>query len=236
MASLKSQLVKSQHVTTAINLMLRSWAAKVTAAQGGKQLAADVLEDFVENYSAERWKGEIPTWEGGDTSKENVSKEQLFKGVMTMEKAFACVDDAANDCVARYATQRARQNRKVKRWRWWVGDKIATNVMARERLMTRTAIQAVALKKNPRMGRQKILTTGRSSIPESGRFVFGGRSAWRQPVGRPALPQIEWMARYNTRKMKRQKRNATAIKRRRGPVTVPLTKFPRPSGAPVLAK
>jgi len=216
--------------------MLRSWAAKVTAAQGSKQLANDLHEYLVESYSVERWQGEIPTWKGGDTSNVEATRANLFSGVMTLEKGLSCIDDAANDCVARYKTARARQNRKRVRWRWWVSDKIATSVMARERLMTRIALEATALRKGRRAGRQKISTTRRSKVPESGRFVFGGRTAWRQPVGRPALPEADWLARYMTRKSRRQRRNATAIRRNRGMVTLPATRFPRPESVQVLGK
>jgi len=236
MGSPKTSLVKCQSVTVIVNMMLRSWAAKVTAAQGSKQLARDVLEGAVSTYTAERWQGEIPTWQGSDDQKEQVGRESLFAGVMTMEQAYACVDDASVDCVARYKAQRALQVRKVKRWRWWVSEKISTSVMARERLMARIALEAVALKKGRRIGRQKISTTSRNKVPDAGQFVFGGRSAWRQPVGRPALPEADWWARYMNRKSRRQQRNATSIKRNRGTVTVPTTKFPRPSTVEVLGK
>jgi hypothetical protein len=236
MASLKTKLVKSQNVTSAINLMLRSWAAKVTAAQGSKQLAADVLADAVSNYSGERWQGEIPTWQGGDTSNVEATRANLFSGVMTLEKAFECIDDAANDCITRYATARARQNRKQPRWRWWVSDGIAKQVMARERLMTRTALEALTLRKGRRAGRQKISTTRRSKVPASGPFVFGGRKALRMPVGRPSLPADTWLARYSARKSRRQKRNATSIRRNRGTVTLPSTRFPRPESVQVLGR
>lgn len=228
MASLKSILVKSQHVSTAINLMLRSWAAKVTAAQGSKQLANSVTEDLVSSYSAETWDGVIPSWSGGDTSSEKVARVNLFSGVMTMEKAFACVDDAANDCVARYKAQRESQKRKRVRWRWWVSESVSLKVMARERLTTRAALQALAMKKRRRVGRQRISTTRRNKVPESGRFVFGGRTAVRMPRGRPALPLDTWLARYNARKSRRQQRNATAIRRNRGIVKVPATRYRRP--------
>jgi len=232
--SLKTILVRSNEVRTAIELMLRSWAAKVTASMGAKGIANDLLGDVVSNYSMERWDGDIPQWTGGDTSKEQIGRVNLFAGVMTMENAFRCVDDAALDAVSRFEIlNKPKPGARPLRWRKWVSVGIGKQVMGRERLIVRTALQARALKKSARVGRQKISTTRRSNIPV-GRFLFGGRKAVRMPLGRPPLPADTWLARYGARKSRRQQRNATAIKRNRGQVRVPSTKSERPKAEVLL--
>jgi hypothetical protein len=235
MASLKTQLVRSNEVRTAIEMMLRSWAAKVTSSMGGKQVANELLTDVPTNYTMGRWDGQIPEWSGGDTGKEPVGRVNLFKGVMTIENAFKCVDEAALDAVARFEMlSRNKPSRGPLRWRKWASVGIGKRVMGRERLMVRTALQARALRKRRRVGRQRISTTRTVSLPDSGPLVFSGRKALRMPRGRPPLPADTWMARYNARKSRRQQKNATPIKRNRGSVKLPPTKSDRPDAIHVL--
>jgi len=239
MASPKTLLVRSQVVTTIVNTMLRSWAAKTTAAQGAKQMVRDAVEGEVASYAFDKWEGVIPGWESGDAdSKEELSRQGLFAGVMTLEAAFEVVDNAALDCQARFEAEKSNRDvkRKAKlRWRSWVSPKIAKQVMAKERLMARVALEASALRKAPRVGRQRISTTRSRKVPDAGLLVFSGRTALRMPQGRPALPADVWMSRYLARKSRRQARDKIKFRRNRPLPVPPTTKFERPTSIPVLA-
>jgi len=239
MASPKTLLVRSQVVTTIVNTMLRSWAAKTTAAQGAKQMVRDAVEGEIASYAFDKWDGVIPGWESGDAdSKEELSRQGLFAGVMTLEAAFEVVDNAALDCQARFEAEKSNRDvkRKAKlRWRSWVSPKIAKQVMAKERLMARVALEASALRKAPRVGRQRISTTRSRKVPDAGLLVFSGRTALRMPQGRPALPADVWMSRYLARKSRRQARDKIKFRRSRELPMPPTTKFERPKSIPVLA-
>jgi len=239
MASPKTLLVRSQVVTTIVNTMLRSWAAKTTAAQGAKQMVRDAVEGEIASYAFDKWEGVIPGWESGDAdSKEELSRQGLFAGVMTLEAAFEVVDNAALDCQARYEAEKSNRDvkRKAKlRWRSWVSPKIAKQVMAKERLMARVALEASALRKAPRVGRQRISTTRSRKVPDAGLLVFSGRTALRMPQGRPALPADVWMSRYLARKSRRQARDKIKFRRNRPLPVPPVTMFERPKSIPVLA-
>lgn len=239
----KSLIVRSRVVHDAVALMLRSWAAKTTAAMGSKQLAQHSdgkygSEDGTggKKFTVEDWDGEIPSWNGGEVESIPVTRDVLFKGVMTLQAAFDTVDDAAKDALARFTaittTQNVRMRTKgrVLSWRKWVSVPMATRIMAIERLMCRTAIQATTLRKVRRVGRQRISVRSKQALPV-GQFLFGGRAAVRMPRGRPPLPEHEWRARYFARAVKRRKKNATQYRRNRGLVKLPDTKTERPKVA-----
>jgi len=249
MASPKTLLVRSQVVTTIVNTMLRSWAAKTTAAQGAKQMVRDAVEGEIASYAFDKWDGVIPGWESGDAdSKEEMSRQGLFAGVMTLEAAFEVVDNAALDCQARFEAEKKNRDAVLKvrhqnrylvkanlRWRSWVSPKIAKQVIAKERLMARVALEASVLRKAPRVGRQRISTTRSRKVPDAGLLVFSGRTAIRMPQGRPALPADVWMSRYLARKSRRQARDKIKFRRNRALPMPPTTKFERPKSIPVLA-
>lgn len=234
MASSKTKLIKSADVRIIVNLMLTSWAAKATAAQGGRQMVVSGIVGTVWS-EVNAWDGDVPTWSGGDTESVEVDKRHVYRGVMTLESARQIVSDAAED--ARKISEEKRSNRKLRiPGRRRLSINISKSVLAKERLFALAALEARTLKKNRRVGRQKISTASRrSNIPESGRFLFGGRTALRMPVGRPALPEDTWLARYFARKNRRQIKNATSIKRNRGLPTVPHTKFGRPNQIELLS-
>ncbi len=47
----------------------------------------------------------------------------------------------------------------------------------------------------------------RGTMPIGNYFIFNGKPAWRQPRGRPPLPEAVWMARYRKRKNAARKTN-----------------------------
>jgi len=191
-------------------------------------MAADMLEGALTSYTMERWDGDIPEWKAGDVKKEQVGKVNLFQGVMTLENAFKCVDDAALDCVGRYELlNKAKPGARARRWRQWASVGVSKNVMAKERLIVRTALNARVLMKRRRLGRQRISTTG-TRAPDNGTFLFNGRTALRLPQGRPALPEEEWLRRYEARRNARRQKNKTARRRNLLKVTIPATKYERP--------
>lgn len=88
-----------------------------------------------------------------------------------------------------------------------------------------------ALRKNnrARFGPQIISTSRRrETLPINKPFRFGGQSARRYPVGRPALSEAEWELRYRLRLMARRKTNRPG--NRKG-VRIPATRYGRPTSS-----
>jgi hypothetical protein len=81
---------------------------------------------------------------------------------------------------------------------------------ARMELMVAIAKQDCLLNCYPtraqKKGVQCISTSRRSStMPVGSYFKFNGKPAWRQPRGRPPLPENEWLKRYRKRRAKAKK-------------------------------
>lgn len=237
MASNKTSLIRSRDVKVIAEMMVHSWAAKSTAAQGGSQMM--IPQAGFSWSEPNQWNDEVPVWSGGEVEKVVVSRSDLYRGVMTKASAVEIVNEAASLMTANAEKIKPTRKLRIPKRRAFA-KKILKTIAAKERLIALAAINARLLKKNRRVGRQKISTTAgkglrrQSSIPESGRFLFGGRTALRMPVGRPALPREVWLARYLARKSRRQRKNATEIKRNRGEVQIPETKFERPRAIQLL--
>lgn len=224
MASPSGEVLRANEVRVAVQLMLNSWAAKVTSAMGSKQVANDISEDFERNYRAEWWQGEIPSWEGGDKTKEQYARDTFVRGAVTLKAAFEIIDEAALAAVTRYEAQ-LRARKKPMRRRRWVSMVVGKRVMGRERLIARAALSARVFKKRKRTGWQTVSTT-RRSVPRAGWFKFGGRNAVARPLGRPPLPESLWLRRYEARRAKRRRREGVKFTRRRA-VKIPPTVHPR---------
>lgn len=235
--------------------MMSSWGAKVTMMLGLRDGAAkwsaghkgvkgallNPLQAYksksgetktgipkTEDDYADPWDGKLPVWAGGISASDDVNELRTIGGVMTKEKAIHAIESVARNALIQFDLLTGVQN--VRTYRKFIASAASRRIMAWEK---RDAIERylpmALMKKNRRAGRQKISTTSRrSNIPESGRFLFGGRTALKMPVGRPALPEDSWLARYFARKSRRQQRNATSIKRNRGLPTVPPTRYVRP--------
>lgn len=77
-----------------------------------------------------------------------------------------------------------------------------------------------------RFGPQMISTSrARRTLPIGKPFLFGGQTAHRNPVGRPALSAADWELRYRLRLMARRKTNKPG---HRTGVTIPPTRYARP--------
>jgi len=202
--------------------MVANWNAKAVAVMGAKSAAGGVHyggartgdrvpglgqslgeEDYVSD-----WDEKVPPMSsssGGDwqeTGARPVARPLALAGLMTLEKARKVVDFT---CSRLITFCRASLTGKPS-WRRWQTFTAAIAIVEWERRKAYAELELAALVKGERSGWQRISTSRTSRLPRGQLVNFSGKPAWSGALGRPPLPESEWLNRYRSRLQKRRAR------------------------------
>lgn len=232
-------------------MMLANWSAKSIAVMGATSGAGGVAFGFgksrgtkkgdpkvIESVPGTPEKDYVDTWDGRvptvkkegqpsawvDTTDPR-NRTLRIAGMITELEGRKVLRWTANE-----ATLSMRSSLVLMKpsWRHWAGVMACRRVMVWELEKAYVQLREACLEKRKRKGWQQVSTTHGARLPRFNLGTFGGRPAWRGPLGRPALPEQVWLNNYRSRLAKRRKKNKTKFTKDRGPVKVPGTVNQRP--------
>lgn len=169
---------------------------------------------------------------------EETSKKALGRShLLPLEHAVAVAKQASVDCLAELGVRMARmqsRTHRASRFRAWASYAMAARHMAKrlaqcEDNLLKSCYPVRAGKKGvQRISVRSVRGKGKKPLPRRGWFRYNGKPAYRAAVGRPLLPEAEWLRRYWARAAKRRK-TAQTRRKRRTVKSAPAGKFPRPN-------
>ncbi len=254
MRSKKTRVISTRRAEEVISTMLHSWAVDVVAGMGAslglgavafghKLMETQVLGDWVpvsvpESRVADRFIRERPMSHSNAVAWSEPGEMSAPIGLASTDDGaarshlvtLAVADDALLDA-ARMAIRdfRLRQRAMGNSWRRRMATTRAAIRLGALVSLARAELVAMCYPaRKAAKGSQCISTGTRRKLPV-GAMTWNGKPAWRAPVGRPALPEAEWLARYRARRT--AVRKGKSRPRRKPMRKAPPVKHKRPERA-----
>jgi len=227
--------------------MLHSWAVDTVSGMGasaglgavgfGRMIVRDSkgkLWNRAENDIRAGEQSELPpsetavTWraEGSMSAPIGTADTSLASArshIVTLQVADDALLDAARECIRDF---RLRQAAAGNSWRRRMATTRAAIRLGAMVSLARVELLAACYPSNKKPVGEQCVSTGTKRKLPFGSIRWNGKTGWRQPVGRPSLPEAEWLKRYKERRGKARKGKARP--RSKPLALAPKTKVPRP--------
>lgn len=248
---MKSRLLRNRDCHAVVSWMLHNWAVKCITLLGadpgpggveaGREIRKGEKRSTVETSNRDEsnwedvWVGKLDKFTAtGKAPRVEAKIEESARAfelsrvrLIRLADAERVAEEAAKGCITRWELDVRRGGRMT--WRKWQTLQGGKRIMEAELAVAKENLVFALLKRRRRVGVQYLSTRRpKRTIPTRSFFQFSGRAAWYQGRGRPALPEAEWLRRYNARKRRRQRANKTSRTLNRGPVKVPRVRGGRP--------